>query len=352
MTVKPRTQPDEETVSGTDQEATIEPIVMDEEHDGETDQENTADQSDDSDHTAQANISLSTHENTVANTGTETGTETESENKKNRIGIVILIIISIILIFELAILGIRYLAPDSDAAFMINSTQTRLTDTISGWFRISDSDSGKDSSNDATIENQEKEDTTDTEQQTPDLSESTPEPDPAPMADKAALVATQLANNVNIQQVNANETLAYQEGRDYGRADINQSKPIANNIWQTPEGAAPVYYDQSIVGTIIAFDSQWIDYVNGSSKNVLSLLKEGSTAYKYAVSYPKIGKVQETFKLLEIGEIRQGDQGFYVWTHEVIQLTEKGQTSEKKYNWIYYLEPVDGKMNIVNYFKF
>ena len=281
------------------------------------------------------------------------GTIDAIQKKKNLIGTVILVIIGIILAIEIAVLGIRYFAPDSEAAKMINSTQTKLINTVEGWFRISGSDSGKDSSNETQKpDDQQKEDTTNTEQQAPDTDQSTPAPDPTPMADKAALVATQLGNNVNIQQVKANDTLAYQEGRNYGFADINKSKPITNNIWQTPEGAEPVYYDQSIVGTIIAFDSQWIDYVHGTNKDILSLLKEGSSAYKKTVDYPKIGKVQETFKLLEIGEIRQGSEGFYVWTHEEIQLTEQGKTSERKYNWIYYLEPVNGKMNIVNYFKF
>ncbi len=51
-------------------------------------------------------------------------------------------------------------------------------------------------------------------------------------------------------------------------------------------------------------------------------------------------------------QIRQGANGFYVWVHEEIQITENGTTTEKQYNWIYYLEPVDGQMKIVNYYHF
>ena len=274
----------------------------------------------------------------------------EKEKKNPHIGMILLMIIGIILVFEIAILGIRYFAPNSEAADMINTTQAKLTGTVSGWFSISDNDSGKDSINE-TEKQKDKEELSDAETQTQDAEANTPAPDKAPMADKAALVATQLGSNVNIQQVKANDTLAFQEGRDYGLADLNQSKPIANNIWMTPQGEDPVYYDRSIVGAIIAFDSQWIDYVSGTNKNILDLLKKDSGAYEKTVSYSKIGKVKEIFKLLEIGEIRQGSQGFYVWVHEEIQLTENGKTTDKKYNWVYYLEPVEGKMNIVNYFN-
>ena len=281
----------------------------------------------------------------------------EKERRRNRIGMTVLVIVGIILVLEISILGIRYFAPKSGAAEAINTTQSGFSDIVTGWFdSISEKISGNDSNDgvkqDESDTKQQKEDLSTAQQQPGDTEKGAPAPDPTPMADKAALVATQLGNNVNIQQVKANDTIAYQEGKDYGLADINQSKPIANNVWMTPQGADPVYYDRSIVGTIIAFDSQWIDYVSGSSKSILDLLKKDSKAYVNTVGYPKVGKVQETFKLLEIGEIRQGSQGFYVWAHEEIRLTEKGNTTDRRYNWIYYLEPADGKMNIVNYFQF
>ncbi|HVI39201.1 MAG TPA: hypothetical protein VM577_00950, partial [Anaerovoracaceae bacterium] len=185
-----------------------------------------------------------------------------------------------------------------------------------------------------------------------DTEANAPAPDPNPTIDKNALISSQMGNNINIQQVKANDALTYRSDRNYGLADINNSKPITNNIWQKPENGDPVYYDKSIVGTIIAFDSQWIDYVNGGSKGVLNLLKKDSKAYQNAANYSRIGKIKETFQLLEIGEIRQGTNGFYVWVHEELQITENRTTADKKYNWIYYLEPVDGKMQIVNYFKF
>jgi hypothetical protein len=270
----------------------------------------------------------------------------------------------VILVIEIVILGIRYFAPDSTAAKAIGSAQTGIFNTITGFTdRISDLFTGESKDKTAPPEDNDKntassgaieDDQSAGQEQTDNgtAAQTPPAPDPDPMSDKNALVASQLGNNSNIQQVKANTAMAYVPGKNYGLSDINNSKPIANNIWLAPEGGDPVYYDKSVVGTVVAFDSQWIDYVSGSSKSVLDLLKKDSKAYQQTLAYSKVGKVKETFKLLEIGEIRQGAKGFYVWVHEEISITEKGTTADKAYNWIYYLEPSDGKMQIVNYFKF
>lgn len=284
----------------------------------------------------------------------------ESRGKRN-IWQILLIIIAIILAVEIAILGIRYFDPDSIASKAIGKAQTEIYNTVTGWAEgIKDMFSGKASEEGNKTENKGQDVGKDNAGETSPPAVGQPgvtEPDktapnPAPMADKNALVTSQMGNNKNIEQVKANTALAYQSGKDYGIADLNQSKPIANNIWKAPENGEPVYYDKSVVGTLIAFDSKWIDYVNSGDKSVLELLKKDGKAYQNAAGFTKTGKIKETFKLLEIGEIRQGTKGFYVWTHEELQLTEKGKTTLKKYNWIYYLEPVEEKLQIVNYFKF
>lgn len=287
----------------------------------------------------------------------ETVSEETGQKSKRSAGRIILVIIAVILAAEIMILGIRYFAPESMAARMINDAQTRIIQTVSGWAdEINDMFSGNASDDDAKggtdAEGDKPEQESPDPNQPGDEVENMPAPDPNPMADKNALVSSQLGNNINIVEVKANESLAYRPGTDYGQADINNSKTITNNIWQTPENGEPVYYDKAIAGAIIAFDSQWIDYVNEGNQSALELLKKDSEAYRKAISFSKVGKVKETFKLLEIGEIRQGADGFYLWAHEEIQITEKGKTTNQKYNWIYCLEPIDGKMQIVNYFKF
>lgn len=283
--------------------------------------------------------------------------EEEDEQKHRRsVWPVLLMIIAIILAIEIVILGIRYFVPDSAAADAVNTAQTKIVQTVSGWsegikelFSGKDSDEGTKTPDDGTSEDEPGPGEDGNEAVSKPGSEP---PDPNPAADKNALISSQLSNNANIHQVKANDALAWKQGRNYGITDLNKSKPIENNVWQTPVNGEPVYFDQAIVGTVIAFDSQWIDYVNDGNKNVLDLLKKDSEAYRKAANFSRIGKIKETFKLLEIGEIRQGADGFYLWAREEIQIAENGKVTDKKYNWIYYLEPEEGKMKIVNYIKY
>lgn len=288
-----------------------------------------------------------------------TEAEEEDDRPKRGIGQILLIILAVILFVEIVILGIRYFAPESAASKAIGNTQTQIFKTFSGWADgINDLFSGKDSNEDEgglddgnTGQDNDGQDKSPGEQPD-DSATDKPAPDPNPTADKNALISSQMGNNKNILQVKPNDALVWKAGQNYGLSDINKSKPISNNIWQTPENGDPVYYDESVAGAVIAFDSLWIDYVNDGSKGVFDFLKKDSEAYRKTLAFSKVGKVKESFKLLEIGEIRQGAKGFYVWVHEEIQITEKGTTTDKKYNWIYYLEPSDTKMQIVNYFKF
>jgi hypothetical protein len=288
--------------------------------------------------------------------------EEDEEQPKGKVWRVLFAAIAVILALEIAILGIRYFAPDSAAADAVNNAQTKVIQTVSGWVDgIKALFSGKDSDEGTiTPENGNQEagsgSAGGTESGEGSVSTAGSEagsetPDPNPTADKNALVSSQMGNNANIGQVKGNDALAWQKGKNYGIADLNNSKPIENNVWQSPEKGEPVYYDESVVGAVIAFDSQWIDYVNGGNKNVLNLLKKDSEAYRKTTNFSRLGKIKETFSLLEIGEIRQGSNGFYVWAHEEIRVTENGKATDKKYNWIYYLEPEEGKMKIVNYYN-
>ena len=61
-------------------------------------------------------------------------TEGENEGKpKRNVWQVLLVIIAVLLVIEIAILGIRYFAPDSVAAGTVNTAQTKVIQTVSGW---------------------------------------------------------------------------------------------------------------------------------------------------------------------------------------------------------------------------
>lgn len=289
---------------------------------------------------------------------TEQEEEPEREKRGGCISRVLLILIILFLVAEVLALGIKYFWPDSIAADKVTDVQIVMSETLDDWVeRAAAFFAGLASGGAEEMEEPNEELPLDPEAEDPETpgSNSEPEvvaPDPAPAADKAALVQSQLSVNENIKTVRANTALAYLSGTDYRVSDINGSKPIENNIWTNGTGGAVRYYDQEIVSTLIEFDSLWNRYVNGGGDQVLALTKEGSKAYNNVSSYSKVGKVQQEFTLLEIGEIRKGSNGFYVWAYEEIKEVGGTTTTYKKYHWIYQLEPVGDEMKIVNYYRY
>jgi hypothetical protein len=258
-------------------------------------------------------------------------------------------VIVVVIILELALLGIKYFMPDSEAAEAIGDFQKNITAGVGGLYeRITGG---------AEPEQEEP----GSEQEEPGSEQAVEEepeaigPDPLPMADKDALIASQLAANKNIEAIKANSLLKYDPAVSYTDPAIKNSKPIGDNILYAPaedEDGDAVYYDREIVAAIISFDSLWIDYVNSGDKAVLEVTKAGSQAYRNVENFSKAGKVTEKFLLLEIGELRQNGDQFYAWTHERIEVTEAGKTVVKDYRWIYKLEKAGKEMKIVNYYKY
>lgn len=275
----------------------------------------------------------------------------EEEKKMNK-GKIALGVIAVILVIEITSLGIQYFFPKSGAAQSVSQIQTKIVavfqgavDGVTGIFETEEKSNSPKSEQEANSNGE----IDSSIEKNASTEEQPVAPDPVPMSDKSALIASQIDLNKNIQIISKADALQWEETHNYGIDDLNKSNPIENNIWYITEAGEPIYYDQAIVGTLISFDSLWIDYINNGDKSVLDLLKSNSKAYNKVASFSKVGKISEVFKSLSIGEIRQGSVGFYVFTEEQIQVTENGKTRVDSYDWVYYLEPVDGEMKIVNY---
>lgn len=262
------------------------------------------------------------------------------------LGKILLAVIALVIALEIGALAILYFAPDSAMAGKVYVVQEKVLGLIDS---LKNGDDGED---DPVIDDQTQADQEgEAGQEEPNGEAGTADPvtDTAPMTDKTALIQTQIGKNKNIKSITANDALTYKSGANYGIEDLNDSKPIENNLWYTKEDGTPVYYDQEVVGALIAFNSQWVDYVNEGDKAALDLTKEGSDAYNQAVNFSKAGKVKEEFVSVQIGEIRQGQNGFYLWAAEEIKLTENGETKTANYKWVYCMEPVGKEMKITDY---
>ena len=107
-----------------------------------------------------------------------------------------------------------------------------------------------------------------------------------------------------------------------------------------------VYYDQAIVGAVIAYESQKVNLINHNDRSVLNLVKKGTDLYKDVKD--EGGKGNEVFKELQIGEIRQAGTSYFVWVSEKIQNSQDGNNTTEK---IYEMEPDGETMKIVDSYE-
>lgn len=155
--------------------------------------------------------------------------------------------------------------------------------------------------------------------------------------------------NKNIWEIQYNAELKYDEAARQNTADIVNSTPVKDEVF-TEKNGVKYYASEVIMSTMVQYNSQWIDYFNKEDKSVLKLIAKGSKAYQNAVNFSPDG-AQEDFMLFEIGEMRKGEKGYYVWTRETYSITKESASRTDDSAWIYYLEPSGESLKIVNYFN-
>ena len=260
----------------------------------------------------------------------------DDEGGRSVFGKVLLIVIIIILVIELAVLGIKYFAPDSKAAAFVNNM---IADTVSFFAGIGQSDDKSDDGgeNDGGAADSQDEQTGQ---------------DAGAQAESMNTIISEQMNlyNKNIEMIIYDENQCYDQQVKYGSDSVHGSKPITDNVLYTDEAGNVYYADREAIGTLIAFDSGWIDYVNSRDKAVFDVIKKDSNAYKNCAAFNQ--NVKKTFKTLKIGEIRQDENGYYVWARETIETVSGGKTTSDDFNWVYYMEPENEKLLIVDYYKF
>lgn len=222
--------------------------------------------------------------------------EDEEEGGKGRIVLkIILALLIIILVIEVAGMGIRFLAPQSKAAEFIDTQLNKVIQLITG-----------------------DEDT--------EYSVIAAQVRTEPMEDKTDLINAQIGQNKNgnIESVVYSPELVYDQESDGEISDLVLSTPMTVVEWGRAEDNSPVYFDEQVVGNIIAFESNKVELMNNGDETVLGMIDPEMSLYK-DVKKLKGKKMSGTFKKLEIGEIRQAGSNYYVWVRETIgdTVTEK-----------------------------
>jgi len=227
----------------------------------------------------------------------------------------LLVLLILLIILEGVFLGFKYYMPENPYFKIVDNKVTQAVLTVESWFLVKTPAAEIPKEEEPVVEE-------------PVAEEPTAEEPVNPFPE-----------NKNIKEISMNPNIVYVSGKDYGTADINKSLPDIESTDQ-------------VISTIVEYDSKWIDYVNSGDKSVLALTAPGSQAEKNALTFTKAGKIKETFNSLEIGEVRKGTKGYYIWVREEIEILENNLNTTKVYNWIYQLTPVENQMKIVNYYSY
>lgn len=187
------------------------------------------------------------------------------------------------------------------------------------------------------------------EQQTGDQEPSNPQDKENGIPTRQEIFGNLASVNTNIQEVKDNLALKYDSDVQYKVLDIKHSAPLDTKLYKEV-GGKKAYHEESIIRSLVQFNSKWIDYVNNDDQAVISLVQKGSKAYKNVTNFSKKNKLQE-FLLFEIGEIRKGEDGYYVWTHEKIKEVQNGESKIKEYSWIYHLVEGEYDFFIASYYR-
>lgn len=228
----------------------------------------------------------------------EVGHESEDESGNGGKGRIVLKVVLVVLIVILAVevvgMGIRFLAPQSRAAEFIDNQLNKVIQLITG------------------------EDT--------EYSVIAAQVRTEPMEDKTELINAQIGKNKNgnIDSIVYSEDLGHDQSTDGDISDLVLSTPMTVVEWGRDDKNYPVYYDEQVVGQIIAFESNKVELMNNGDEKVLGMIDPDMSLYSETAAL-KGQAMDSEFKKLEIGEIRQAGSNYYVWVRETI-----GDTTVRK----------------------
>ena len=102
-----------------------------------------------------------------------------------------------------------------------------------------------------------------------------------PMEDKTDLIRSQRGRNAddNIKKIVYSADLKYDQEQVSDISDLVLSQPMTQVEWGRDEENYPVYYDEQVVGEIIAFESNLVNLRNDGDEAVLATIDPDSKMY-------------------------------------------------------------------------
>ena len=220
----------------------------------------------------------------------------EDEKKKMGKGSKILIwILSIIIVITAALLVVRIALPDT----VISRQMDNIAYKVVSLFTGEDEDADASAERDSLVE------------------------------DKTGLIQLQIDKNYKdgIATIKYNADAAYDENKDYAKdTGLNDAKDIQSNLWYTDDSDNSHYYDEELVGAVIAFESQRLALINDADNKVMSMVEKSSSIEDQLKEEAGSDKDID-FSQLEIGDIKVAGNSYFVWVNETID----GKQSQKIY---------------------
>lgn len=220
----------------------------------------------------------------------------DDEKKKMGRGSKILIwILSIIIVITAALLVVRIALPDTVISRQMDNIAYKVVSLFTGEDEDADASAGRDSL----------------------------------VEDKTGLIQLQIDKNYKdgIATIKYNADAAYDENKDYAKdTGLNDAKDIQSNLWYTDDSDNSHYYDEELVGAVIAFESQRLALINDADNKVMSMVEKSSSIEDQLKEEAGSDKDID-FSQLEIGDIKVAGNSYFVWVNETID----GKQSQKIY---------------------
>ncbi|MDO5303486.1 MAG: zinc-ribbon domain-containing protein [Clostridia bacterium] len=184
------------------------------------------------------------------------------------------IILCLIVLVQLAMIGVQYFAPDTQAAKTINKGYNYVIGKITG---------DKESHNPA--------------EESSELEK---------------VIKTHADENKNITQVVEDVSLAFENGKDYGFDNFQDAYKYKNEPWYTDDNDTEVTYLDGVVSTLIGYYSAWVDKMDDGDDKIYDYVETTSDAKNGLDELKPEDGVVYSIDTLSIGEIRFDGSGFYV----------------------------------------
>lgn len=231
----------------------------------------------------------------------------ERPKKKGKVLKVIAILLCILVVLELAMIGIQYFAPDSAAAQAINHGYAKVARIFGA------------SEEEVAVEPQESEMT--------------------------RLITAQIDKNKNIGLVEEDTALRFEPEKTYDFDDFDKAYAFENQPWYNGDDGHPVTYGDEVIGTIIQYYSAWVDKMNRGDDEMLKYVDVTADFYQEAEALTAEEGKAYGLKRLAIGEMKSDGSGFYVMT-ETTAVDSKSKEEDVSRQ-VVYLEPDNKSMKIV-----